>query len=202
MVLIILAIAVINLSMGENGLFTRARFAKESYKNAEDNEKDKVASLSNQIDETVSSQRDTKTLTMTEDELDQKIEEKFAELFVAPTFYEGTVVTNTMGASNTTTKVNSFTVTESGKYIINYTGRLRWESESTFSVYIMKGETFISGNTYSNNISFTDATLNATTLVNLTAGDVINIKVYQYKNGTAGTNNLSVNSLKLIRLGA
>ena len=57
-VLIILAVAAINLSMGENGLFNRAKFAKESYQNAENSEKQKIDQLTNEVSAKVSASRE------------------------------------------------------------------------------------------------------------------------------------------------
>ena len=60
-VLIILAAVAINLSMGENGLFSRARFAKESYKNAQDKEETDIEKITNKINTYVEGDRDTTT---------------------------------------------------------------------------------------------------------------------------------------------
>ena len=49
-ILIILAGVLVNLSIGDNGLFTRAKTAKEMYTNAQDYEETEIAKMSNQID--------------------------------------------------------------------------------------------------------------------------------------------------------
>lgn len=49
-VLIILATVAINISLGENGIFNRAKFAKEQYQNAENQEKEAIAKNTNDID--------------------------------------------------------------------------------------------------------------------------------------------------------
>jgi len=56
-VLIILAGVAISLSIGENGIFNRARTAKEQYQNAQDYEQIETAKLSNQIDSYVDANR-------------------------------------------------------------------------------------------------------------------------------------------------
>ena len=49
-VLIILASVAINMTLGNNGLFTRAKTAKEQYQNAQDYEQTQIAKYSNEID--------------------------------------------------------------------------------------------------------------------------------------------------------
>ena len=49
-VLIILATVVINLSLGQNGLFNKAKIASQEYKNAQDEENIKIAEYSNNMD--------------------------------------------------------------------------------------------------------------------------------------------------------
>ena len=51
-VLIILATVTINLTIGNNGIFQRAKNAKEQYQNAEEYEQSEVASIVNRIDST------------------------------------------------------------------------------------------------------------------------------------------------------
>ena len=50
-VLIILATVVINLSLGQNGLFNKAKYASQSYKNAQDYEEEEIANYNNEIDQ-------------------------------------------------------------------------------------------------------------------------------------------------------
>ena len=50
-VLIILAAVAINLSLGNNGIFNRAKTAKEQYQNAQDYEETGIAKVSNKIDD-------------------------------------------------------------------------------------------------------------------------------------------------------
>ena len=71
------------------------------------------------------------SITIDSDTLNQMIETKVNEKMYSPTIFYGNVVTNTMGASNTTVKVNNFTVSESGKYVINYISRLNWVNNPT-----------------------------------------------------------------------
>jgi len=49
-VLIILAGVAISLSVGENGIFEKAKLAKEEYKNAEVYEQEQIAKTLNEID--------------------------------------------------------------------------------------------------------------------------------------------------------
>ena len=49
-VLIILATVVINLSLGNNGIFNKAKYASQSYKNAQDYEEEEIAKFANQVD--------------------------------------------------------------------------------------------------------------------------------------------------------
>ena len=57
-VLIILASVAINLSLGENGLFTRAKTAKEEYSNAQGYEEEQIAKATNEIDSRIDGNRD------------------------------------------------------------------------------------------------------------------------------------------------
>lgn len=56
-VLIILAGVLINISLGNNGIFNRAKTAKEQYQNAQDYEEGQIAKYSNEIDDYVSGNR-------------------------------------------------------------------------------------------------------------------------------------------------
>ena len=49
-VMLILAVVTINLTLGNNGIFQRAKTAKEQYQNAEDYEKSKIKLITNDID--------------------------------------------------------------------------------------------------------------------------------------------------------
>lgn len=57
-VLIILATVVINLSLGQNGLFNKAKIASQEYKNAQDYEEEQIAKYSNDINSYVDGNRD------------------------------------------------------------------------------------------------------------------------------------------------
>ena len=61
-ILIILATVAINLSLENNGVFNRAKTAKEQYSNAQDYEKTEIAKASNEIDGYVDGNRDTVTV--------------------------------------------------------------------------------------------------------------------------------------------
>lgn len=68
-ILIILAAVAINLSLGNNGIFNRAKTAKEQYQNAEDQEQTEVAKATNQIDSFVGGNRETVTIPKEEYEM-------------------------------------------------------------------------------------------------------------------------------------
>ena len=56
-VLIILAGVLINISLGNNGLFTKAKTAKELYTNAQEYEEEQIAKMTNSIEEYVDGNR-------------------------------------------------------------------------------------------------------------------------------------------------
>ena len=56
-VLIILATVAINIAMGDNGIFNKAKTAKEQYQNAQDYEEEQIAKYSNEIDSYVDERR-------------------------------------------------------------------------------------------------------------------------------------------------
>ena len=58
-ILIILAGVAISLSLGENGIFTKARKATGEYANEQAKEESQIAKISNEIDEYVGANRDT-----------------------------------------------------------------------------------------------------------------------------------------------
>ena len=62
-VLIILAGVLINISLGNNGLFNKAKTAKEMYTNAQNYEETEIAKMTNSIDGYVDGNRGTVTLT-------------------------------------------------------------------------------------------------------------------------------------------
>ena len=57
-VMLILAIVTINLTLGDNGIFKRAKLAKEQYQNAESQEQIDIAKATNEIDSHVGNTRD------------------------------------------------------------------------------------------------------------------------------------------------
>lgn len=65
-VLIILAAVAINLSLGNNGIFNRAKTAKEQYQNSEEQEKDGITKATNEINSYVDGNRDTVTISKEE----------------------------------------------------------------------------------------------------------------------------------------
>jgi len=65
-VLIILAGVAISLSLGENGIFNKAKYASEQYANEQSKEETEIAKLTNEIDSSVNSSRDTITITKEE----------------------------------------------------------------------------------------------------------------------------------------
>ena len=63
-ILLILAGVAINLSLRNNGIFNRAKTAKEQYQNAQDYEETKIAKYSNEINSYVSGNRDLASQTI------------------------------------------------------------------------------------------------------------------------------------------
>lgn len=76
-VLIILAGVVISLSLGENGLFKKAKMGAEEYKNAQVYEETQISKFTNDIDSQVNGNRDN--ITISEEELEILINEKIIE---------------------------------------------------------------------------------------------------------------------------
>jgi len=60
-VLIILAGVAISLSIGENGIFSKAKYASAEYSNEQAKEETEIAKLTNEIDSSVNSSRDNET---------------------------------------------------------------------------------------------------------------------------------------------
>ena len=137
-VLLILAGVSIAMLTGENGLITKAISAKEKTEQAEIDEKDKLAKTNELMDKFVTN-RDG-SITVDKNSLNQLIDNKINEKMYSPTIFHGTSITNNMPASDNSTKVNQFTVTESGKYVINYISRLNWYANSAFIVWIFKND--------------------------------------------------------------
>lgn len=198
-VLLILTGVSVALLIGENGLIAKAITARDKTEEAKLDEEDKLATTNKMMDKYVTN-RDG-SITIDSDTLNQMIETKVNEKMYSPTIFHGNVVTNTMGATNTSTHANTFTVPESGKYVLNYYGELHWNASSVFGVSMYKGSTRIAYNVYSNNLEYSVAGLNLTSIQELNQGDVIQVYIYQYNNGSAGANNLTTNDLQLIKVG-
>ena len=141
-VLLILAGVSIAMLTGKNGLITKAISAKEKTEQAEIDEKDKLAKTNELMDKFVTN-RDG-SITVDKDSLNQLIDAKINEKMYSPTIFHGTSITNSMPASDNSTKVNQFTVTESGKYVINYISKLNWTANSVLIVWIYKNNEPIS----------------------------------------------------------
>jgi len=62
-ILIILAGVAVNLAIGENGIFNKAKFATKEYLNADTYEQEQIGKISNEIDGYVGNSRGTVTLT-------------------------------------------------------------------------------------------------------------------------------------------
>ena len=69
-VLIILAAVIINLSLGDNGIFNRVKTAKEQYQNAESYEQIETAKLTNEIDSYINGNRDYTSISYSTEEQD------------------------------------------------------------------------------------------------------------------------------------
>lgn len=200
-VLLILAGVSIALLTGENGLIAKAIAARNRTEEAKLDEENKLAQTNEIMDKYVTN-RDG-SITIDSDTLNQMIETKVNEKMYSPTIFHGNVVTNTMGAHDTAVKVNEFTVTESGKYVINYISKFNWLEDTVFIVWVYLNDQQIGGNTYSNSrrVVSNNGYLNTTAITNLNSGDTISVLIYQYNNGVAGANNLAQNDLQLIKVG-
>lgn len=198
-VLLILAGVSIAMLTGENGLIAKAISAKNKTEEAEADEKDKLAKTNEIMDKYITN-RDG-SITVDKDSLNKLIDDRINEKMYSPNIFHGTSITNNMAASDNTTQVNQFTITENGKYVINYQGFLHWNSNSVFGLYLLKNSNIIAANMYSNNLSYESAGINLSSIQNLNAGDNIVVQIYQYSNGAAGVNNLTVNDLQLIKVG-
>jgi len=65
-ILIILAGVAINLTIGENGIFSKAKYASEQYANEQAKEETEIAKMPNEIDSHVEGNRETVTISKTE----------------------------------------------------------------------------------------------------------------------------------------
>ena len=76
-IIVLLILAGITISqLGNSGLFDKAKTAKEVSKNAQNDENDKIAKYSNEIDSYVDGNRDDVTIAMTETQLRNIIQEE------------------------------------------------------------------------------------------------------------------------------
>ena len=191
-VLLILSSIVISIITGQDGLFSKANSSATMYVDESIKEGVKINSL-------INSMNGDYNLINTSINNNNSVQDK--RIF-SSTIYTGTVVTNDMPASNSTALVNTITIPESGKYIINYVGRLsKWLANSAIGLYItLNSVEHIGGNMYTNNAAYNNPFINATVIANLEKDDIINIQIYQYQNGAKKENNLIENNLQLIKL--
>lgn len=83
-VLLILAGVSINMVFGENGIFSKTQIASEKYKQAQDEEQAMINEVTNYItDEYMTGARKDVTITMTEEELENKINEAVESALVS-----------------------------------------------------------------------------------------------------------------------
>lgn len=191
-IMLILAGVTLNMVMGDNGIIEKAKIAKQKIYEAQEEENIKLANLENRI-----TNRD---LAIDEEKLNKLIEDKINEKTSAKIFI-GNQLTNILGNSDSVVDVNNFTVTEDGKYIINYVSKCNWGADGNFIIFIYKNNVATAGNSYSNAIEMTNECgfLNVTDIQELKKNDVIKIKIYQYNNGNNPA--LAQNDLKLIKVG-
>lgn len=81
-VLIILAGVIISITLGNGGIIDRAKTAKQEYLNAQNDEEDRIAKYSNEIDSYVDGNRDTEI----SDEVKRLIDEKLGNLIYVTEF--------------------------------------------------------------------------------------------------------------------
>ena len=72
-VMLILAAVAINLTLGNNVIFNRAKIAKEMYQNAEDYEDIEIGKTTNKIDEYIDGNRDVKLTDEVKKYIDSKL---------------------------------------------------------------------------------------------------------------------------------
>ena len=123
-VLIILAVVAINLSMGENGLLNRAKFAKEKYANAEAKEQTDIDELTNELTANVNASRDYESeissLTAKLEELENKDSYSLTEKVIGKwvdgnPLYQKTI--NCGAMPNADTKLINFNITNLDKIV-------------------------------------------------------------------------------------
>ena len=131
--------------------------------------------------------------------LQQTIDNRINEKVYSPIIYNGTVITNDLGATKSEgVDVNSFTITEPGNYVIVYNGALPVISGEWFHARIKNGDTVLASTT--NNVKSGECQFNITALENLNTGDVIKVSIAFFSGGAAGENVLSRNNLELIKI--
>ena len=191
-VLIILAAVAINLSMGENGLFSRARFAKESYKNAEAKEKLDIDNLTNSVgsmsissanrDEVVS-KADYDALVLRVQALENKTTMK--QIIDVRTSASVNIPNSTKTVFSTLTIPEDCYAFVYARYTMTNmpaTGTTSSSASKSISIYL--GDTYLAGNSFGG--SGTSVIYDVSFVREFKAGDVIKASANQWT-GTAQT---------------
>lgn len=152
MMLIILAGVLINISLGNNGLFNKAKTAKEMYVNAQVQEEIDIAKMTNSIDGYVGGNRDYETEINTLKSKIQQLEninsysadEKVIGTYIDDTVYKKTFTGTTPNSSASLIDISTLNI----KQIINGYGFVKHNNTQQipfgFTNYYSTGCDFIS----------------------------------------------------------
>ena len=114
-ILIILAGITINLTIGEKGIFNKAKYAKEEYLNSQEKEKEEVNDLYSQM---MIATNDSSKITISIEELNNLIDRRIEEK--QNSGYSETVLFNGCTSSGTITFLDNHTVNEYDSIVIVY----------------------------------------------------------------------------------
>ena len=136
--LIILAAVAINLSLGNNGLFNRAKIAKEQYINGQEYEKTEVAKSVNDIDSNIAGNRGTVTLTEEEYEIfKNKTTFSTSEKIVGkwtnnqPLYRKTYNIENNQSNSSGNRYIDT-TLTSDNIVIVDFNGKYKWGANNFY----------------------------------------------------------------------
>lgn len=188
--LIILAGIAINLSIGENGLFSKTKYVKEEYLNAQENEKEQINSLYSQM---LIATNENSKITINIEELnkiiDEKVNEKINRLISQPLKHEEkykfTSSEISQGATN-----KHYTVEDDGIYYVEIYAETG-DTVSNIQTLICYNGNNISGNY--DRVGETHGTASANAIINAKKGEYILGYFYSsQKVATGGTFNYKI----------
>jgi len=146
-VLIILAGVAISLSLGENGIFSKAKFATEEYANEQEKEETEIGKITNEIESHVDGSRETVT-TPTGTKFDTYIcnNKTTTSIYSQVTsmtsggFVETRDENNKISEYISDLDTDGYTVLKSGWYFVRlYAGVRASNSSDTFMYFYIKG---------------------------------------------------------------